>query len=79
MNAQTFIQSLLGRNINQSLDHNVYREFTIYIMAIPQLPFLYEFYDWLLLSNISDESMHLGMALKYLNLHFGFLQQILLF
>ena len=63
----------------KSLDHNVYREFTIYIMAIPQLPFLYEFYDWLLLSNISDESMHLGMALKYLNLHFGFLQQILLF
>ena len=55
----------------KSLDQNVYREFTIYIMAIPQLPFLYEFYDWLLLSNISDESMHLGMALKYLNLHFG--------
>ena len=37
----------------KSLDHNVYREFIIYILDIPKLPFLYEFYNWLLLSNIS--------------------------
>ena len=58
MNKHLYSLSWGGISI-KSLDHNIYWEFTIYIIPIPQLPLLFEFYNWLLFSSFSYKSMHI--------------------